>query len=41
MGVMRRRKRFARQYSMLTPTQQWACDWRAFVLMRMRQKGAK
>ena len=38
--MKRRVRRFRRQYSLLTATQQWACDWRSYVLMRMRQKGA-
>jgi len=35
--MKRRVLRFRRQYSLLTATQQWACDWRAYVLSRMRQ----
>jgi hypothetical protein len=37
MGMKRRVRRFRRQYLLLTATQQWACDWRAYVLARMRQ----
>lgn len=35
--MKRRVRRFCRKYSLLTATQQWACDWRAYVLARMRQ----
>lgn len=34
--MKRRVRRFRRQYSFLTATQQWAYDWRAYVLARMR-----
>ena len=34
--INRKVRRFPRQYSLLTATQQWACDWRSYVLARMR-----
>lgn len=30
------KRRFRRQYSFLSATQKLACDWRAYVLARMR-----
>lgn len=38
MGMKRRVRRFRRQYSFLSATQQWACDWRAYVLAMMRRE---
>lgn len=34
--INRKVRRFRRQYSFLSTTQQWACDWRAYVLAGMR-----
>lgn len=34
--INRKVRRFRRQYSFLSATQQWACDWRAYVLAGMR-----
>ena len=36
MRLRRRLRLFSRQYSRLTESQKMGCDWRAFLLLKMR-----
>ena len=36
MRLRRRLRLFSRQYSLLTESQKMGCDWREFLLLKMR-----
>lgn len=38
MRLRRRLRLFSRQHSLLTESQKMGCDWRAFLLLRMRRE---